>query len=73
MGDRVVDCARLESVCTERYRGFESRPIRQFTRIAPGIRNFLDGVPLTSGARFEATEVINALIRCCPPNCACLI
>ncbi len=30
MGDRVVDCARLESVCTARYPGFESPPIRQF-------------------------------------------
>ena len=29
MGGRVVDCARLESVYTERYRGFESLPIRQ--------------------------------------------
>ena len=29
MGDRVVDCARLESVCAERHRGFESPPIRQ--------------------------------------------
>src|SRR2546429_8558420 len=29
MGDRVVDCARLESVCAERHRGFESLPIRQ--------------------------------------------
>ena len=28
MGDRVVDCARLESVCAERHRGFESPPIR---------------------------------------------
>ncbi len=28
MGGRVVDCARLESVYTERYRGFESPPIR---------------------------------------------
>ncbi|GEM_PF-1404072 len=28
MGDRVVDCARLESVCTARYQGFESPPIR---------------------------------------------
>ena len=25
----MVDRARLESVCTERYRGFESRPLRQ--------------------------------------------
>jgi hypothetical protein len=33
MGARAVDWARLESVCTERYRGFESRPIRQFLRI----------------------------------------
>ena len=29
MGGRVVDCARLESVYTARYRGFESLPIRQ--------------------------------------------
>src|SRR3954469_15552137 len=28
MGDRAVYCARLESVCTARYRGFESPPIR---------------------------------------------
>ena len=28
MGGRVVDCARLESVYTARYRGFESPPIR---------------------------------------------
>ena len=28
MGDRVVYCARLESVCAERHRGFESPPIR---------------------------------------------
>jgi tetratricopeptide (TPR) repeat protein len=29
MGDRAVDCARLESVCAERHQGFESPPIRQ--------------------------------------------
>jgi Tfp pilus assembly protein PilF len=28
MGDRAVYCARLESVCTARYQGFESPPIR---------------------------------------------
>src|SRR6266436_9651038 len=32
MGDRVVDCARLESVCAERHRGFESPPIRPASR-----------------------------------------
>ncbi len=36
MGDRVVDCARLESVCAERHRGFESPPIRGY-----GIRQFI--------------------------------
>jgi hypothetical protein len=30
MGARAVDWARLESVCTARYRGFESLPIRHF-------------------------------------------
>jgi hypothetical protein len=33
MGDRVVDCARLESVCAERHRGFESPPIRPAPRL----------------------------------------
>ena len=33
MGDRVVDCARLESVCAERHRGFESPPIRPASRL----------------------------------------
>ena len=32
MGARAVDWARLESVCTARYRGFESLPIRQIFR-----------------------------------------
>jgi hypothetical protein len=32
MGDRAVDCARLESVCAARHQGFESPPIR-FPRI----------------------------------------
>jgi hypothetical protein len=34
MGARAVDWARLESVCTARYRGFESLPIRQFSVIS---------------------------------------
>ena len=38
MGDRVVDCARLESVCTARYRGFESRPIRHQRDAGPDLR-----------------------------------
>ncbi len=29
-GGRVVECARLESVCRETYRGFESLPLRHF-------------------------------------------
>ena len=33
MGDRAVDCARLESVCAERHRGFESPPIRPASRL----------------------------------------
>ena len=34
MGDRVVDCARLESVCAERHRGFESPPIRHLAQVS---------------------------------------
>jgi hypothetical protein len=39
MGARAVDWARLESVCTVRYRGFESLPIRhaQSPRSAPSL------------------------------------
>ena len=28
-GVRAAECARLESVCSESYLGFESRPLRQ--------------------------------------------
>ena len=37
MGARAVDWARLESVCTARYRGFESLPIR-FREESPGMK-----------------------------------
>jgi len=33
MGDRAVDCARLESVCAARHRGFESPPIRHLSAL----------------------------------------
>ena len=42
MGDRAVDCARLESVCAARHQGFESPPIRflfYFTRARARNRN----------------------------------
>ena len=42
MGDRVVDCARLESVCAERHRGFESPPIRFLSRRIEAKRAILD-------------------------------
>ena len=32
-GDREAEGARLEIVCTERYRGFESLPLRHFLTI----------------------------------------
>src|SRR5437773_8996860 len=38
MGDRVVDCARLESVCAPKgHRGFESLPIRQPSAWSEGV------------------------------------
>jgi hypothetical protein len=33
-GDRVADRAALEMLCTARYRGFESRPLRHFDNLA---------------------------------------
>ena len=43
MGDRVVDCARLESVCAERHRGFESPPIRIPRARSIGLQDFAYG------------------------------
>ena len=37
MGDRVVDCARLESVCAARHQGFESPPIRDHVGLAQSV------------------------------------
>ncbi len=37
-GDRVVEGARLEIVCTERYRGFESLPLRRSALPPRGLR-----------------------------------
>lgn len=37
MGDRAVDCARLESVCAARHQGFESPPIRFFLNPNPNL------------------------------------
>jgi hypothetical protein len=36
-GGRVVECARLESAYTARYRGFESPPLRHFARRSAGV------------------------------------
>ncbi len=41
MGARAVDWARLESVCTARYRGFESLPIRKSFTSSPTTSNML--------------------------------
>jgi hypothetical protein len=48
-GVRVADRARLESVCTARYRGFESLPLRKLKKpgshqthnVGDGIRAFI--------------------------------
>src|SRR5436189_3304371 len=48
MGDRAVDCARLESVCAERHRGFESPPIRPASRLRSCSLAFLDHMQFLS-------------------------
>jgi tetratricopeptide (TPR) repeat protein len=45
MGDRAVDCARLESVCAARHQGFESPPIRFFAVLL-----LLIGIVASAGA-----------------------
>jgi hypothetical protein len=54
MGDRAVDCARLESVCAERHRGFESPPIRHF-------RQELQIEFVDRERRFSSPEAIDAI------------
>ena len=48
MGDRVVDCARLESVCAPKgHRGFESLPIRQIADENLSTRNLVLFIRMT--------------------------
>ena len=49
-GDRVADCARLESVCAARYRGFESHPLRHFFHLRCG-RAAAGRAPIAPSAR----------------------
>ena len=55
-GDRVVEGARLEIVCTERYRGFESLPLRQFMVLPTSARE-------TRQARKGATVAVTDVWR----------
>ena len=65
MGDRVVDCARLESVCAERHRGFESPPIRHWFQIPIGIR-FCASELRFNTRHFGIVFGINRLITAAP-------
>ena len=55
-GDRVVEGARLEIVCTVRYRGFESLPLRQFMVLPTSARE-------TRQARKGATVAVTDVWR----------
>jgi hypothetical protein len=58
MGARVVDWARLESVCTARYRGFESLPIRStLTPSRTGLQTSF-GPHLLRGLSYALHEVL---------------
>ena len=62
MGDRAVYCARLESVCAERHRGFESPPIRPASRLRSCSLAFLDHMQFLSqlhpaSMRQDAAEI----------------
>ena len=54
MGDRAVYCARLESVCTERYRGFESPPIRVYPPLLLNLRLLLPKIASFQNLEFLA-------------------
>ena len=57
MGARVVDWARLESVCTARYRGFESLPIRHAFKI----KSPKDAGPIAGKLLYSGREKRNML------------
>ena len=68
MGDRAVYCARLESVCAARHRGFESPPIRHVALdhrleigFAIGVRLFFALILLAAGEVSFAEEKFLAL------------
>jgi uncharacterized protein YciI len=64
MGARAVDWARLESVCTARYRGFESLPIRthvsHYGKLLEAGKLALGGPFIEGGA--EAGVVVGMMI-----------
>jgi hypothetical protein len=63
MGDRAVDCARLESVCAARHQGFESPPIRFLFYFIPArARNRNRGISADRACSLSANPA--ATLRC---------
>ena len=65
MGDRAVDCARLESVCAARHQGFESPPIRflfYFTLARARARNRNRGISADRACSLSVNPA--ATLRC---------
>jgi hypothetical protein len=53
----VVECARLEIECTERYRGFESHPLRfTIARIDKNIVNTCELSAVKCETEYAVTE-----------------
>jgi hypothetical protein len=63
MGDRAVDCARLESVCAARHQGFESPPIRFLFYFTPArARNRNRGISADRACSLSVNPA--ATLRC---------
>ena len=62
-GGRVVDCARLESVCTSRYRGFESPPARVVPMRVHALACVVNRFERSSAVSRSESYTINAISR----------
>ena len=61
----MVECARLEIGCAARYRGFESRPLRQLELSLSFVKsiNFICNIPVGNVRRVNELEFFDCPFR----------
>ena len=65
-GDRVADCAALEMLCTARYRGFESRPVRKKNTSCINKKNLLFFFLCLSHCKNYGLNLVDCIIAFAP-------